>query len=251
MTATPEDTRERFTILCPQCRRTLAARAAWVGREVQCPHCKNQMRVPPPMSGAGPVLAAPAREVGGARFQFRCPCCESMLEARDVQSGRTGNCPTCGAQFLVPELDRSGVPYEATLIDHDPQDPTPLHAYGASGHQAPRIFRQADGTPGIECPRCRGQTQITADNCPRCGAPFTIDGVTTGEPRGQGWGSAALILGLIALPLFAVVVPAAGAVVLAGVSWLRAGGGRPGGAAILGAVLGVLSLGCAALFFLT
>lgn len=246
MSSADAEASRRFTLICPKCERPIAVRAAWIGTEVRCPHCSAVMGVPSPRAGGQPVRGSlPGLTLQQHRFSFICPRCESLLESQPEQSGRTGTCPTCGARFVVPPYQGArDVLRPAALIDSDDQDPTPLHAYAASGHQAPRIHRGADGTPEIECPRCGRRSDITANNCSACRAPFTIEGVPTVQTvQGDALGTASLVLGIVGIPLCALLVPAGLAVVLGLASWLRRSRSRPSGHALAGIVLGLASLG--------
>ena len=235
----------RFTILCARCGRPLTARHAWVGREVQCPHCDSILRVPPAPEHGRPVRAAGPALNPSLQFNFGCPRCDTLLEAHTGVCGHQGHCPTCGARLIIPEVNpRTGQPRAAKLLDTDDHDPTPIHAYAADGVRAPRIHRRADGSYQIECPRCEAHCDIDIDSCPSCGAPFTIDAAPNVRTiRTSARGTAALLLGIFSLPLCFLLVPAVVAVALALTS-LRLGSGRrsPRGA-VAGLVLGLISLG--------
>jgi hypothetical protein len=139
----------------------------------------------------------------GRPFQFRCLRCGSALEARSNMCGRPGQCPTCNAEFIVPEMDlQTGLAISHANPGDDGENPTPVHAYAAAGAKAPRIVRLEDDTPVIECPRCDRQCPIRSDNCPACGLPFTMEGMSPGVvTRSGGNARLALTLGMIAAPL--------------------------------------------------
>lgn len=244
MPSTGTDTSERFTMLCLKCGRVLAARREWIGRDVRCPQCAELMRVPTPRADGQPAKAV-LPPIGGSalRFQFGCPRCETLLESEGAQSGRVGTCPTCAAQFTVPRFTAGmhGLPIAKLLVSDD-QDPTPLHAYAASGRDAPRIHRRGDGLLEIECPRCRTHCDISANVCVECGTPFTIEGVpTVASVRADPLGTAALIVGIISIPLCMLFVPVGLAAVLGLIGLLRAHHARPG-RALAGFIMGVISL---------
>ncbi len=236
---------QRFTLVCLKCERTILVRAAWIGQEVRCPHCAVVMCVPPPREDGRPVRGAlPPLVTREQRFSFACPRCESLLESQPALAGQNGRCPTCGARFVIPRFSvrEGGIP-RAVALDTDAQDPTPMHAYAARGDQAPRIHRGSDGTLQIECPRCGRRCEITADNCSACGVPFTIEGVPTVRTMGgDAVGTAAMVLGIVAVPLCALFVPGAVALLLGLTSWFRRATRRPSGQALTGIVLGLLSL---------
>ena len=173
------------------------------------------------------------------RFSFPCPRCQSLLESPAATAGEVGRCPTCDGQFIVPALDpQTGLPHPAARLDRDQQDATPLHAYAASGAQAPRIGHRADGTPCIECPRCGAHSDISANTCPTCGIPFTIDGVgqVTGPPGG-GLAVAALVLGIAALPLHSLYVFRPLGILCGLASWFQARVTRPPTLALIGMLI--------------
>lgn len=171
----------------------------------------------------------------------------SVLEALSSQCGQEARCPTCDAVFCIPNIDpASGLATGNADPGADGENPTPMHAYAAAGHKAPRILRKHDDTLVIECPRCSRQSPITSDNCPQCGLPFTLEGasaaVTTHEPRS---GHLPLVLGIIAVPLGLCagvgIVPGVIAIILGLKVFLEDRTGRERGAAIAGVVLGILA----------
>ena len=180
------------------------------------------------------------------------PRCKTLLEAHTGVSGQPGTCPTCAAHLLVPYVNpTTGKLQPAKLLDDDVQDPTPLHAYAASGTQAPKIHRLEDGTLIIECPRCETYCGVDADRCTSCGTPFTIDAApTTMSGAAESRASAALALGVLSIPLFFLFLPAILAVIL-GMLSLRTGPGHsPSRAGIAGLILGALSLAGGAAYVL-
>lgn len=243
MSAAHDDSDERCRIVCHGCGRQVLASAAWIEQQVRCPHCATALPVP----GRGadpPAPATPPQLRVRHRFSFACPRCQSLLESQAGMGGQTGRCPTCNARLVMPRLDPvTGRPADAKLIDRNDQDPTPMHAYAASGHQAPRIRRRRDGTLQIECPRCGTRGEITADNCPGCGIPFTMEGMPTADAgAGRALAVTALVLGIISLPTCWLLVPGALAVGFGLASWLRRATARPSGPALAGIILGIVSL---------
>ncbi|MBU0639695.1 MAG: hypothetical protein KKB50_12585 [Planctomycetes bacterium] len=225
----------------------MIAKLAWVGRAVECPHCASALRVPPPPDDdQQPVRAMPAVLGAQQRFNFPCRQCDSLLEGHTGMCGQAARCPTCGAGLMVPYLDARGMPLGASARDgaQPPQDPVPVHAYGASGGAAPRIVRRPDGSQVIECPSCSAHCAVDADNCRACGAPFTMEGAPT--MSGLSYDAralAALFLGIVALPTFFVFLPGALAVVLGLASLQHAlRGNRRPTVAIVAIVLGIISL---------
>jgi len=234
----------RFTIFCRRCERPVLARAAWVGREVRCPHCFSPMRVPEMPPDRRPVPADPPHLGACQGFNFPCPRCDCLLEAHTGMCGQHGRCPTCGAQFLVPFLHpSSGRPEKAPLLEGAADMPTPVHAYAASGCQAPQIIQAADGSRAIQCPRCNALSPIDADNCAACNTPFTIEAAATmGKLHRDTQATAALGLGIVGLVLFFLVLPGVVAVWLGLRSMMYSGPGRRSTLGVAGLALGLLGL---------
>ena len=73
--------------------------------------------------------------------------------------------------------------------------------------------------------------------------PFTIEGVPTARTgAGTSLATAALVVGILAIPLCVFIVPGAVAVGLGLASWLRQPAKRPAGQALAGAILGLIGL---------
>jgi hypothetical protein len=120
-----------------------------------------------------------------------------------------------------------------------------VHAYAAAGDRAPGIQRASDGKQIIRCPRCQGQSPISANNCKACGMPFTMEG-TTIEAAGasNGFCVASLVLGIIGIPAMCLTILPILAIVFGAIGYTQVsrnegeGGGK--GMAIAGIVCGAL-----------
>lgn len=231
---------------CYHCNRVVRAHMLMVDHEVKCPHCQSSMKVPPPRSdGERPIGKRPSL-AANRYFNFPCENCDSLLEGHTGLSGRSGTCPTCGVRFEIPYLNiNSGQPTRAKLLDSEAQaaDPTPVHAYAASGDQAPEIITGPDGTALIKCPRCNALNEVDAEHCVGCGTPFSLEGAPTGSSRSASTLAViALVVGLLSIPGFYFVLPALLAIVLGLVAWNAARGKRRSTLALLGVMLGGVSL---------
>ncbi len=182
-----------LVLTCPGCGQQVSAHPDQIGQPVECPLCHHAFKVQPP--------PPPPSTSGGRLFHFQCLRCGSILEARSGQSGQPGKCPTCAAVFVVPEMDpRTGLARGDADPGDDGENPTPVHAYAAAGAMAPRLVRHEDDTLVIECPRCGGESAVTANNCLKCGLPFTMAGVSaTAITTTSGLANTALLLGLAGL----------------------------------------------------
>lgn len=187
---------DTLDLACPACAGRVSARWEQIGDVVACPLCDYHFEVQPPQEAALPPPA-------GRVFHFQCLRCGSVLEARSSQAGRSGKCPTCAAVFTVPEMDpRTGLARSNADPGADGENPTPVHAYAAAGGMAPKFLRQPDDTLLIECPRCARQSPVTANNCPGCGLPFTMEGVSArAVTSASSAGQTAMIIAVASLLL--------------------------------------------------
>ncbi len=244
MPAPDEVDATRLEFECIRCHRPVRARRDWSGREVRCPHCSSAQCVPD-VGPDGVVGRARAPSLSPKRFfNFVCARCRSVLEAHSGMCGQTGHCPTCDALFVIPRLDPvTGLPLHEAEPTGERQAPTPVHAYAASGGQAPQIVTAGDGSLAIRCPKCAAESAIDANRCKSCGAPFTMDGAAQAagsDTRAKA--TAACVLGMIALPGSVFFVPGVCAVLLGWHSLREAPPGAKPVAAIVGVLLGGLSI---------
>ncbi|MCG3126540.1 MAG: hypothetical protein CHACPFDD_01387 [Phycisphaerae bacterium] len=219
---------------------------------MRCPHCDSVQRVPAADGDEPPRAAAPA--IGPRRyFNFVCRRCNSILEAHTGLSGQNGRCPTCNAFFVVPHVDpQTGAPLPTVELPGQESEPTPVHAYAASGEQAPTIHRDASGRAYLTCGRCGAANDVEADSCSSCQTPFTLEGAAVaGSWASDGRALASCILGVIAVPGCFLFVPAVVSIVL---GWMtirdRSPRARPA-TALVGLALSGLSLPLGVAFWLT
>jgi predicted RNA-binding Zn-ribbon protein involved in translation (DUF1610 family) len=232
----PDVTDEFLRVQCPHCGTSLRTEWKHLGEPLECAHCGQPFDV---------TLPPPTRPPPGRLFQFQCLRCGSVLEARSSQAGRQGKCPSCAAIFTVPELDpRTGLARTNADPGEDGENPAPVHAYAAAGTMAPQILRREDERLSIRCPRCQTDSEISANACPKCGLPFTMEGMTFRPMTAStplGWTTATL--GIVAILLSctpAGIVPAVIAIGCGLYSWSdRSLSGASG--VKLGLVLGIIA----------
>jgi hypothetical protein len=244
---------------CPLCHAPVTADDHLVGVRVKCPHCQRDFIIGAAAETAttdsAPRLAGPGSAL---RFTFTCQRCGSALEGHSGLCGQLGRCPTCGAVFKVPLIDRrTGLPTGPAEVADDGELPLPMHAYAAAGAKAPSIRRRPDGQQVIVCPQCDYESAIDTDLCVRCGRPFTIEGAsqvsvgTASAPNSLA--TASLVLGILAVPSFCAPVAGVAAIVLGMLALRRTTGPAgtvPGrGVAIAGLICGAISLVFATLYF--
>jgi hypothetical protein len=146
-------------------------------------------------------------------YYLVCLGCRSRLEVTAGLAGQTCKCPTCGINFVVPELAHPRrLPAEPLPVGSPPEERVAPHAYAAAGEMAPRVVEDSFGHPMIRCTRCGTISEIDANACRNCGIPFTVEAGSV-EPAFpvDGWAVASIVLGMISLATY-VPVLAAGAV---------------------------------------
>ncbi len=237
-------------LICLRCDRVLRAKTQWEGREANCPFCGSVIRVPAPPA-PGQITRAKPPSTSRRAFNFPCPHCETMLEADTGLIGEAASCPTCAARFRVPPLSgMRRMPAPAEILSAPEATLQPAHAFAASGAQAPQIERAADGGSYIRCPSCNALSDIDADACEGCNTPFTMEGASsTTKVRGSSDAVAALVAGIISLPLFFAVIPGLLAIWFGGRSVASTNLTRVPLMAGIGFALGSLSLIGAGLYF--
>lgn len=175
-----------------------------------------------------------------------------MLEAYTDQSGSTAACPGCATRFQIPTYEYGTARIGPIIVESKAEDPTPVHAYAASGGNAPAIVGHGDDAR-IHCPRCQAENPIDAAVCVACATPFASEAVPKmAEIRAQQAATASFVVALVSLPLCALIFPAAVAVLLGLVAiWRGQYSGHIPPLAIAGTVMGVLcgGLGVGMLIF--
>ena len=248
-----------FVVDCPACCKAVTVSQDLIGRVMACPHCAKHFSLP--AEGAKPVpVATPGSSspptLFRVNFTFTCQRCNSTLEGRRDLCGQPGTCPTCGAVFTVPHIDdNTGTAAGPALVADDGQNPTPMHAYATAGSKAPKIRRLETGVQVVVCPRCAAQLPVDADTCSACGIPFTMEGaaaIARTGPETNGYATAALTVGILALlsSCMPVLAPVAIGLGIAGLR--RAAKTRSGESGRKPAIAGLIcGLGALAVFALS
>lgn len=186
-------------------------------------------------------------------FNFVCKRCNSILEAHNGMCGQSGHCPTCDAFFIIPHVNpHTGMPLGPADPGGEPQNPTPVHAYAASGESAPQIVTDEDGASCIQCAKCDALCPLDANSCPGCGTPFTLEGAAiAGRWETEGSATVACILGIISVPLCWLILPGLLAICLGGLSLRGTSPGNRPKTGIAGLALGLISVTIGAILWLT
>ncbi len=132
-------------------------------------------------------------------IRFACPGCSATFTVGDEKAGKTGKCPKCQSQFVIPAADAGAPPTDAP--------PVPTAGKPASRPSAPPLPPPAaDPTAPVEiapCPKCGSRLSVLPTDvgldieCPSCETVFTALRADAPPPpdaggKGKGKGSSAL-----------------------------------------------------------
>jgi TM2 domain-containing membrane protein YozV len=122
-------------------------------------------------------------------IRFACPGCGATYSVDDAKGGKTGKCPKCQSQFVIPAADPSapvaalegGSQPHAAASDPAPPaiDPTaPVEIAPCPGCQARLSVAASDLGVNVECPYCRTvyaavRPESTAASAPSSRRPRT------------------------------------------------------------------------------
>lgn len=132
-------------------------------------------------------------------IRFACPGCSATFTVEDEKAGKTGKCPKCQSQFVIPDVPNTGsdVPASADLAPLSPAPPPlpvsppppPIPSAGSSDpveiQPCPKCQSRLSVLPAdigldIECPNCQRVYQAI-----RADAPPPPKRGDRGEPRGD------------------------------------------------------------------
>lgn len=132
---------------CPKCHKRAEAADQLAGVIVDCPDCRQRLRIPPPAAAAPPQQQVPPPRDAGARndgmVRFFCPFCNKKLKVPQEARASGINCKRCGQRIEVgavpPARPRtSGSGDEPTLMTHLPDvmpEPPTQYFYSKNGVQ--------------------------------------------------------------------------------------------------------------------
>ena len=90
-------------------------------------------------------------------IKFACPGCEAVFTVGDEKAGKTGKCPKCSAQFLIPDaeppaFDAAPAP---SPIPPPPAEDAAVEIKPCPGCQAKLTVAVGDLGLDVECPYCK------------------------------------------------------------------------------------------------
>ena len=90
-------------------------------------------------------------------IKFACPGCEAVFTVGDEKAGKTGKCPKCSAQFLIPDaeppaFDAAPAP---TPSPPPPAEDAAVEIKPCPGCQAKLTVAVGDLGLDVECPYCK------------------------------------------------------------------------------------------------
>ena len=85
-------------------------------------------------------------------IKFACPGCSAVFTVGDEKAGKTGKCPKCSAQFLIPELES---PVGEVAPPPAPVQSSEVEIKPCPGCQAKLTVAVGDLGLDVECPYCK------------------------------------------------------------------------------------------------
>ena len=85
-------------------------------------------------------------------IQFACPGCSHVFSVGDEKAGKTGKCPKCSAQFVIPDAEPSAVPSAPVPSSSEPQA---VEINPCPSCQAKLTVSPTDLGLDVECPYCK------------------------------------------------------------------------------------------------
>lgn len=194
-------------------------------------------------------------------IKFACPGCAEVYSVEDAKAGKSGKCPKCQADFVIPPAD-AAVPSASV----DPSAP-PVEIRPCPGCSAKLSVNAGDVGKDVECPYCKSTFRATAsvdqarlsgrasdtveDDRPRRSGDrrerYDDDGGDERDrrrvPESQTVGTVSLVTGIISLPLVCccgvLSIPLSLTAIVTGILSLKTAGRGMG---LAGLIVGALSL---------
>lgn len=194
-------------------------------------------------------------------IKFACPGCAEVYSVEDAKAGKSGKCPKCQADFVIPRADSA-----APSSSSEPSTP-PVEIRPCPGCHAKLSVNAGDVGKDVECPYCKttfralassdqarrsGRSSDTVeDDRPRKQSErrerYDDDGgddrTRRREPESQTVGTVALVTGIISLPMGCccgvLSIPLSLTAIVTGILSLKTAGRGMG---LAGLIVGSLSL---------
>jgi DNA-directed RNA polymerase subunit M/transcription elongation factor TFIIS len=80
-------------------------------------------------------------------IRFACPSCNSVFTVADEKAGKSGKCPKCQSQFMIPDADPPATP---PALESDDVEIKPC-----PGCQSKLVVGKDDLGLEVECPNCK------------------------------------------------------------------------------------------------
>lgn len=160
-----------ITFNCPKCNNALVVDESGSGRLVNCPHCKNQIKIPTLADAMDIPSAVPPLPISSASSQEKaCPFCgENILLVAT-------KCKHCGSMLTSSQSEQKAPTKPAGFVDAVKQDGKKLMDCLRKGENihGRKIFawnpKGSDAGP-VQCPKCQSTS---------------VQGVTKGFGAGKG-----------------------------------------------------------------
>ena len=115
-------------------------------------------------------------------IRFACPNCDAVYTVDEEKAGKTGECPKCQSQFLIPAPDPAPVPTPdlAPVPESDKPVAESIEITPCPGCQARIAVHEPDLKSNVECPYCA--TVFVAERVQHKPEP------KPDSPRDRDWG---------------------------------------------------------------
>ena len=194
-------------------------------------------------------------------IKFACPGCAEVYSVEDAKAGKSGKCPKCQADFVIPGAESTATPSLPA-----PSAP-PVEIRPCPGCHAKLSVTAEDVGKDVECPYCRTTFRAMAsrdvarqsgrsgdtveDDRPRKRSErrerydddFGDDRPRRREPESQNLGTVALVTGIVSLPIGCccgvISIPLSLTAIVTGALSLKTAGRGMG---LAGLIAGIVSL---------
>lgn len=82
-------------------------------------------------------------------IRFACPGCQATFTVEDAKAGKTGNCPKCQTQFIIPQAEEAPQPSSAVSSS------APVEIEPCPKCQTRLSVAASDVGSDVECPYCK------------------------------------------------------------------------------------------------
>ena len=155
-----------ITFKCPSCNAEIETNDVYAGQKWFCPNCGKDVTISSQCPKHNSITSNSNMDNAKDTFVFKCPRCQSSLEAIEKDIGKWIRCPHCDHVISIRKSNaysstENRVMFEKTQVPK--ARPLPAGDSMSGNHQNQNL---------TSCPDCGGMVSIHAGVCPHCGAPL-------------------------------------------------------------------------------